>query len=251
MPLRPLSRMTARVHGVAEATFGARRFGLRAGSDAGLGTRYATTLVKRESATPLDSSEAQEDEATRARRLVAAIRTSSRAAENELVEIYRPRLLHAAVRLIREVDLAEDLANEALMIGLTHLREGKIGDPAKIGGYLFGIARNLARRHVRTAAREVVTADPEIQAVQPVELTPTPEDHIDAARQASELQAALGALQPQRYRDILVRYYVRQEEKAVICDAMELSSLHFNRVLWRARKALAKTLERRGMRALP
>ncbi len=43
---------------------------------------------------------------------------------------------------------------------------------------------------------------------------------------------------------MLYRYYLAEEDKAAICADLGLSSLHFNRVLWRARQRFKKLLER-------
>ena len=49
-----------------------------------------------------------------------------------------------------------------------------------------------------------------------------------------------------RDRDLLLRYYVHEEEKPEICRALGLDSLHFNRVLYRAKQRFREILERSG-----
>ena len=47
-----------------------------------------------------------------------------------------------------------------------------------------------------------------------------------------------------RDREILTRFYVEDQDKDEICTALNLDSLHFNRVLFRARKRFRKILEK-------
>ena len=47
-----------------------------------------------------------------------------------------------------------------------------------------------------------------------------------------------------RDREILRRFYVEDQDKEDICRALNLDSLHFNRVLFRAKKRFRKLLEK-------
>ncbi len=46
-----------------------------------------------------------------------------------------------------------------------------------------------------------------------------------------------------RDRQILYRFYIAEEDKERICADLDLSSLHFNRVLFRARQRFKDLLE--------
>ena len=46
----------------------------------------------------------------------------------------------------------------------------------------------------------------------------------------------IGELPTDRDRQVLYRFYIAEDDKAAICQDLELSSLHFNRVLHRARQ---------------
>jgi RNA polymerase sigma-70 factor (ECF subfamily) len=53
----------------------------------------------------------------------------------------------------------------------------------------------------------------------------------------------IGELDTDRDRQILYRFYIAEEDKERICADLELSSLHFNRVLFRARQRFKELLE--------
>lgn len=48
---------------------------------------------------------------------------------------------------------AEDFAQDALLLLLQALREGRIQDPARVAGFALGICRNLARERARSGER--------------------------------------------------------------------------------------------------
>ena len=52
-----------------------------------------------------------------------------------------------------------------------------------------------------------------------------------------------------RDRELLVRYYLRDEDKAAICRGLGLTEAHFNRVIFRARERFRALLETRYARA--
>jgi hypothetical protein len=50
----------------------------------------------------------------------------------------------------------------------------------------------------------------------------------------------------ERDRELLVRFYLNDEEKEQICQELKLSREHFNRVIFRARNRFRELLEHRG-----
>ena len=68
---------------------------------------------------------------------------------------------------------------------------------------------------------------------------------ISRQENAVAIRRLLSSLPVQRDRDLLIRYYVNDEDKEDICAALDLSSLHFNRVLFRAKARFRKLLEER------
>jgi len=52
------------------------------------------------------------------------------------------------------------------------------------------------------------------------------------------VKRAIGAMPVARDRNVLVRYFLSEEDKGEICSALGLSSEHFDRVLHRARRRL-------------
>ena len=116
---------------------------------------------------------------------------------DDIAEVYRntyPALVRFLYRKVWDHGRAEDLAQEAFARALVH-------KPENTRGWLFVVAANMARDEARRAAREkrhltLLKSEPET-------VRGTPEDTIDADRQAERVHAALDQLTP-RDREALL-----------------------------------------------
>ena len=178
--------------------------------------------------------------------LVRRIRTGDRQAESELVNRYSRGLLRWLKGNSGNEDLAWDLHQETFATVITKIRNGDVNEPEKLAGYIFGIAKNLHRAHKRKNARQKTYLDCEA-------IDRSPDDSLSAfAKIAGEqLKSAvlhlLSQLTQPRDKEVLLRYYVYDEDKQAICNDLGLDSLHFNRVLHRARERFKKIIEDTGL----
>lgn len=167
-------------------------------------------------------------------------------AEEELVRRYSRGLLFHLRRTAGDPDLADDLHQETFRVVLERLRGEGIGEPERLAGFILGTGRNLflggwrkrSRRGEGTSldALDPVTADPP---------DPVP-DQLDRVLQEEEIlkvRRLIGELGTDRDRQILFRFYVAEEGKERICADLGLDSLHFNRVLFRARQRFKELLQ--------
>ncbi len=181
-----------------------------------------------------------------AAQLVARIQSGDAQAEHELVERYR-RPIGAMLRqrLSQHADV-EDFVQDTLSLALGKIRDGQVREPDKLGSFLMSMARNLVTEHFRRLQRRRTEADSDRVAEQ---AAPGSERHAGsearllAEERAQLVRRMLLELDTGRDRDILTRFYLQEEEKASICDDLGLSSLHFNRVLHRARQRYKKAFE--------
>jgi RNA polymerase sigma-70 factor (ECF subfamily) len=75
-----------------------------------------------------------------------------RAAEHEVCGRLLPAVRAFAQRRL-PAPAAEDFAQDALLLLVEALREGRIEDPARVAGFALGICRNLARERARLGER--------------------------------------------------------------------------------------------------
>jgi RNA polymerase sigma factor (sigma-70 family) len=98
--------------------------------------------------TPADHSAAE------AVRLVEAMGTGDREAEQEFVDRYHSRLRAMLLARTRNPDLTGDLVQDVLIEALCALRRGQLREPTKLSAFVIGIARNVLNSHFRGAARQ-------------------------------------------------------------------------------------------------
>jgi RNA polymerase sigma-70 factor (ECF subfamily) len=179
--------------------------------------------------------------------LCARIRQGSRDAEGEMVRRYGAGLLYLLKRRTRDAELALDLRQDTFRVAIEKLRGSTLDDPARLAAYLRGVALNLWIAQQRKDTRRATTADSDA-----VELAADdragPFDNVSREQVSQAVGTLLEELNTPRDRELLTRLYIHDEDKTAICAALGVDSLHFNRVLFRAKerfRQLLKQAERR------
>lgn len=169
------------------------------------------------------------------------------AAETELVRRYSRGLLYMLRRTAGDPALADDLHQETFRVVIERLRERGLEDPERLAGFLHRTAKNLFIGGYRKVVRRKTEGE-----VDGLEAVPDPaaDPHQRAVREEESalVRRLIGELETDRDRQILYRFYIAEEDKERICADLDLSSLHFNRVLFRARQRFKDLLESAGVR---
>ncbi|HEY6641815.1 hypothetical protein [Povalibacter sp.] len=165
-----------------------------------------------------------------------------------LIEKQYPGLLLLLRRKLRDEQLAQDALNQALVTSLEHLQAGRVTDPSLLGGYVFQVAMNQMRNHRRKMVeRSDRRADPAL-----VDTLPDLRVAADSAgiepSMAEQVRSAIESLPTLRDRQIVKRFYLDEEEKDSICRDLRLTTLHFDKVIFRARQRMRALLEAKGFR---
>lgn len=185
------------------------------------------------------------EEARIAAAIAYGIRSGAEGAETDLVERYSRGLRYLLLRRVGDEELARDLLQDTLCIALEKLRSTDIENPERLAGYLRGIAIRVAMNARRKRQREPDGIDvDEVAAIADHE--PRPFEQLSAKESASAVRRLLDTMPVARDRELLIRFYIHDQDKAEICDALHLSSLHFNRVLFRAKARFRQILEETG-----
>lgn len=85
--------------------------------------------------------------------LVARLQGGDPAAEAELAQRFGPRMRALCLARTRRPDLANDLAQDAMIALLLELRRGGLRDPGALAAFAAGIARNIVRSEHRSSSR--------------------------------------------------------------------------------------------------
>jgi RNA polymerase sigma-70 factor, ECF subfamily len=155
-------------------------------------------------------------------------------------------LISLFARKLGDRELAEDLVNQAFVESLDKLAQQQIADPGRFSGFVYGVAFNLLRNHRRrmdnrrdNRASSIVLDNLPSNASLFDQLV---DESIAAAtrRLVTELPIA-------RDREVVRRFYLEEQGKVEICKDLGLSALHFDKIVFRARRRLRRLLEARGI----
>ena len=179
-------------------------------------------------------------------RLVVRLKAGDPAAFEAIYEAYRPRLFGFLVRLSRRRDLAEDLLEETWLRLVT--RSATLADDARLGPWLFTVARNLYfswRRSRAVDASRTSELDPAWPAPEGGD---SPFESAARAELERRVEAALACL-PLRDRELLLLVGVEgltPSEAAAVCG---VPTVTLRARLHRAREKLAAAMD--ADRAVP
>jgi RNA polymerase sigma-70 factor (ECF subfamily) len=176
--------------------------------------------------------------------LVRRIIEGDPVAEGELISRFSRALTFLLRRLTRDESQAEDLYQETFRLVIEKVRGGELREAERLPGFVCAVARNLhlgaSRRLGRNRRRQ---AEPEQTETAP-DPAPGQLSSLLARERAAMVRRVLAELRNERDREILSRYYLAEQEKESICRDLDLSDLHFNRVLFRARQRYRELFER-------
>jgi RNA polymerase sigma-70 factor (ECF subfamily) len=174
---------------------------------------------------------------------VARIAAGDWTAEEDLVTRYSDMVAcELRTLLFRNRDVAEDIHQETFKIVLQRLRGQGLAEAQKLGAYLRRIARNLALAEIRRAARQNLSGD-EHALAGVVDPAADPLTSMLRQEQTRRLRRALDRLSRGRDRELLSRFYLAEEDRESIRRDLGVTTLHFNRLLFRARRRLGRILE--------
>jgi RNA polymerase sigma-70 factor, ECF subfamily len=142
--------------------------------------------------------------------------------------------------------VAEDLLSEALETSLRKLRDGAIARPEQLVGYVYRVALNLLR-NFRRQDKSSRTSSEGIEAIAGDDNREAAAS-IEQARWAKLMREVLKELPGQRDRELIVAFYLEEEDKEALCRRFGITAVHFNRVIHRARERFRELLEDRGYR---
>ena len=171
------------------------------------------------------------------------IASGDRSAESELVSQYGRGLIIMLRQRTGDHQLANDLYQETFIIVIKRLRRANLDEPEKLGAFLHATAKNVLIGDTRKVARRKTFADSDVVAAVP-DGQPGPSDQVNRSEEAGIVLELINEMRSERDKALLLRFYINEEDKSDICAELNLSSIHFNRVLFRARRRFKDLLTR-------
>jgi len=179
-------------------------------------------------------------------RLVARLKAGDPAAFEAIYEAYRHRLYGFLVRLSRRRDVAEDLLEETWLRLVT--RSATLTDDARLGPWLFTVARNLYFSWRRSRAVDVSRTSELDPAWPAPERGDSPFEAAAWAELERRVEAALARL-PLRDRELLLLVGVEGLTPSEVAGVCGLPAVTLRARLHRARERLAAEMD--SDRAVP
>jgi RNA polymerase sigma-70 factor, ECF subfamily len=167
---------------------------------------------------------------------------------SHLAAVYRdyPGLRALILRRVRDPEVAADILQDAAVTTLEKLRSGEIAHPENVGGYLYRVALNHLRNHRRKDRSALSSADALDEL--PASENDAGWENVRGRQWATAARQMLEEMPVARDREVLVRFYLDDEDREKICRELRLSEEHFNRVIFRARNRFRELIEHRGFR---
>jgi len=173
--------------------------------------------------------------------LVSRIRAGDPHAEAELVERYGRGVMMIVRREARHV--SDDLYQDTFRIAIEKVRQGDLREADKLSAFICSVARNLVIEYFRRSVRQEGLAEL-AEAERPRHAEPNQLEALLQQEKAGIVRQVIDELPTDRDRQVLMRYYILEHDKEQICADLGLTSLHFNRVLHRARERYKELYEK-------
>lgn len=174
--------------------------------------------------------------------IVLRIASGDRTAEKELVDTYYRGLFFILSRQTKNTPLAEDLVQDTFIIVIQKARRNEIKNPEKIKAFIRQTGINLLIDSTRKEKRRATYTDEDIDVHAPAN-----EAGISKLLHSSKLLSVttqlIGELKTSRDKDILRYYFIYDKQKSEICQALDLTPEHFDKVLFRARHRLKQLIQ--------
>jgi len=174
--------------------------------------------------------------------LVVRIGAGDASAETELVNKYWKSLYFILNRRCNDNQLASDIAQDAFIVVIAKARSGEINTPDAIAGFIRQTGVNLLIAHFRKETRRATDIHGEVSFEIPDDKSNV-ERAVESRDSLKLVQQLIGEMTVDRDRDLLISYYAKEEEKSSICERLELTPAHFDRVLFRARSRLKQLID--------
>jgi RNA polymerase sigma-70 factor (ECF subfamily) len=181
--------------------------------------------------------------------VVVQAKTGQDAAYRELVRRYERPVFSLVYRMVRDRELAEDLAQETFVKALNAIESYR--PEFKFSSWIFKIANNAAIDHLRRRELDTLSLDGspnadtpdamEATTLQISDRTETPLEELEARELGGAIETAIGRLRPE-YRACILLRHVEGRPYEEIAEMLSLPLGTVKTYIHRARNELRQAL---------
>jgi RNA polymerase sigma-70 factor, ECF subfamily len=181
--------------------------------------------------------------------VVVLAKSGRDAAYRELVRRYERPVFSLIYRMVRDRELAEDLAQETFVKALNAIESYR--PEFKFSSWIFKIANNAAIDHLRRRELDTLSLDGspnaetadavEATALQISDRTETPLEELEARELGGAIEVAIGRLRPE-YRSCILLRHVEGRPYEEIAEMLSLPLGTVKTYIHRARNELRQAL---------
>jgi len=179
--------------------------------------------------------------------LVARIAAGDPSAETEFVLAFQAGVRALVRRHARPADpIIDDLVQDVLHTLILRLRDNALHDAATLPAYVRSTVVFVVTAEYRKRGRR---GENDSDPPSPDDLPDPdqPDHHARREQLRGSVNRVLAELVVERDREVLRRYYLKEEDRDTVCAALAIEPDHFHRVLHRARARMKELLVERGI----
>jgi RNA polymerase sigma-70 factor, ECF subfamily len=165
--------------------------------------------------------------------LVDRIRAGRTEGMAELYQLFSKGIRFYLCRQLGPQEL-DDKVHDTFLVVVQAIRKGELREPERLMGFVRTIVRRQVAAHIDKVVhtrRELLDLDATIRIADP---RGNPEETAIFRQRAKLIQIVLKEL-PDRDREILTRFYLREQSQEQICSEMELTETQFRLLKSRAK----------------
>jgi len=175
------------------------------------------------------------------REIVKAFQAGSHDAFAALIQRYQNMVTSVALARTGDVQRSEDIAQQAFLVAWQ--KHDELSDPDRFGGWIRGIANNVARNETRLKANvERRQAAPIESSIEPQAKTESPDRSTSRIEQSALLWSMVDHI-PEDYREPLILFYREDKSVAAVAEQLGSTEAAVKQRLKRGRAMLKQNIE--------
>ena len=175
--------------------------------------------------------------------LVEGVRKGDASALEDLYRVFSKGIRFYLCRQLGPQDL-DDRVHDAFVVITQSIQRGDLRDPERLMGYIRTVVRRQVAAHIETMVQERRNCAPTEIGVVLRDRRADPEKQVI---ETETMQLAMRILQsiPARDREVLIRFYLKEQTPVQICRELDLTETQFRLIKSRAKARFGELGKRR------